>query len=375
MRDAISGFADARDVIEFAQSRVGFEHRYPLVDTLRYYPLYQRELVSEFPRLKEHLGTFADWADSRVDTVALINGHLQSNMVPYLMRIIWRCLTLLPSSPRRIAEIGGGYGALARLWLTNPVAQPGVYILIDIPESLFFCDVLLRKEFGDDAVFYAQSAEPFALSSLADHKIILCPISAIDAIRSVDLDLIINTGSMQEMTEEWIEFYTRWMDDQPARYFYSLNYAAQPLGELAESINTWSPRPSTRWTARTLRWNPPFVRLQTDRNYLEALYEKADASLSEEAAERRLSELMERAITGDVFVECLDVFRRSMDSKIAVRALQAVVAMQYHPKEALWLADYVMKNLGDLSEEQQSQISSLHHALTEERIRGVEGTT
>jgi putative sugar O-methyltransferase len=375
MRDAIPGFTNARDVIDFAQGRVGFEHRYPIVDTVRYYPLYQRELESEFPNLKEHLRTFSDWADSRVDTVAVINGQLQSNIVPYLMRVIWRCLTLQSPPPQKIAEIGGGYGALARLWLSNPVARPEHYFLIDIPETLFFCDVMLRKEFGDDAVLYAQSAESFRTSSVTGHKIVLCPISAIDAIRPVNLDLIINTGSMQEMTEEWVEFYMRWMDVQPARYFYSLNYAAQPLGELAESVNTWSPRPSAHWATRMLRWNPPFVRLQTNRNYLEALYEKADGSLTNEAAERRLSELTERAVTGDVFVECLDIFRRSTDSKIAAKALEVAVAMQYHPKEACWLADYLMGNPGELSKEQRSRISSLHGALVEERNRGVEGTT
>ena len=156
----------------------------------------------------------------------------------------------------------------------------------------------MSREFGEDAVLYVDSDTALAADALSRYRVILCPLTCLRAIEPLGADLIVNTGSLQEMPEDWVSYYMEWLDRQNARYFYSLNYFAQPVGFLAESVNLWSPRPSSKWIARTLRWNPAFIRMQADRNYLEALFERTAKSSCTET-ESQLSWLSERRMIGE----------------------------------------------------------------------------
>jgi len=64
-------------------------------------------------------------------------------------------------------------------------------------------------------------------------KVLLCPISNVSALRRLEFDLVTNTFSMQEMTDEWVDWYMRWLDMQPCRYFYSANFFGTRFGENA----------------------------------------------------------------------------------------------------------------------------------------------
>jgi hypothetical protein len=58
---------------------------------------------------------------------------------------------------------------------------------------------------------------------------------------------VINTLSMQEMTDEYITFYRDWLAVQSADYFFSYNYCMQSVDYLGESPNLFAPRLPARW--------------------------------------------------------------------------------------------------------------------------------
>ena len=372
-RRDIDGLEDPVSVLRFAQEKVGFEHRSTAAHTLRHHALYEQELRSEFPQFADRLDAFDDPPHSSAGTQINLDGRRVSNIVPYLSRVILSCLTLLPM-PDIILELGGGYGAPTRLWLTNKIAQPKCYIIADIPESLFFAEVFLRATFGADAVHYVEEGAPLDEKLLDDFRVILCPIPHLSSLEKLPVDLIINTGSLQEMSEEWIVYYMEWLDRQRANFFYSLNYAAQPLNYLAESINLWSPRPSPQWQAKLLRMNPAFIRMQADRNFLESVYVKTPADLSEDVAHQRLDILEEHALTVETFVASMDVFRRCSTAQIGFRILsRAAKELPFAAKEMLWLADWLSRNADGLSPEDSQQVHDLLSTLDQERESGTEG--
>lgn len=371
-RAAIDTLIMPIEVLHFAQTKINFEHRGDIHHEGKFTEMYERELAISFPQFADRLTGFADVADSAPDTTYEHKGRLISNVLLYLARVVLSCLSHLPTAPQVILEVGGGYGAPARLWLKNPISQPRCYLILDMPESLFFADVFLRKEFGDDAVHYVTSSELLPAGALEKYCFILCPLPLLAALQNLPVDLVINTGSLQEMSEEWVDFYKAWLDRQRCRWFYSLNYFGQPVNALWESGNLLSPRLSAAWTARLLRWNPAFVRMQADRDYLEAVYEKGGASLDQAEARILLKHQMERDPSGDGLVELIDLIRRLPDPALMLEVLAYAMKMPAAPKEALWLAETLLHQT--ISADDRARIENWRQDLAAKRASGREGT-
>ena len=154
IRASIDPLTTPIEVLQYAQTKVGFEHRGIIHHEGKFTALYERELAISFPHFVDYLTDFTDINDSAPDTTYEHKGRLISNVLFYLARIVMSCLTYLPVAPKIILEVGGGYGAPARTWMKNPIARPKCYLILDMPESLFFADVFLNKEFSDDKFFY-----------------------------------------------------------------------------------------------------------------------------------------------------------------------------------------------------------------------------
>jgi putative sugar O-methyltransferase len=369
-RSAIGKLRTPEDVLMFAQTQIGFEHRGNIHHEGKFTALYERELAASYPHFVDRLTDFADIEDSAPETTYLHNGRLISNVLFYLARVVMSCLSHLPTPPKIVLEVGGGYGAPARLWMKNLTPHPRCYLILDMPESLFFADVFLRKEFGNESVFYVNSVEPLCVDNLDKFKFILCPLSFFASILNLPVDLVINTGSLQEMSEEWVDFYKGWLDRQHCHWFYSLNYFAQPVNALWESGNLLSPRLSPLWTARLLRWNPAFVRMQTDRNYLEALYEKTEKAWDPAEAKIILRYLVSRDPSGEVLVELMDLIRSCPDNELMLKVLAFAMRMADAPKEALWLAETLL--LRPIGEADRVAVENWHRDLTVKRASGTE---
>lgn len=368
-RESIAQLQTSVEVLHFAQKKIGFEHRGNRDHEGKYTSMYENELAASFPHFAGLLEKFADIDDSSPDTVYVHKGRLISNVLFYYSRVILSCLTSLPAKPDVILEIGGGYGAPARLWMRNPIWCPRCYVILDIPESLFFADVFLRKEFGSDSVLYVTSAADLNSESIGKFKFILVPLALHGALNNVDVDLVINTGSLQEMDEEWVDFYGKWLDGLRCRWFYTLNYFAQPVNALFESCNLYSPRLSGGWRALVLRWNPPLIRMQSERNFLEGLYEKTPPTTGEAGARLLVNHFKARAATGETFAELMDIVRLFPDPTLMYEVLKFAMAMPFEPKEALWLANRLLENP---RLENRAEIEDWQRRLSELRAAGIE---
>lgn len=340
MRQSLAQLSTPREAVHFAQSKIGFastttaDRFGPLVPTI------ERQLIAEFPQFQREIGLFADSAHNFPGTNILYNGRVVGNVMMLHVRYVLSCLSRMPATDT-VLEIGGGYGATARFWAINPIRRPRRQILLDIPESLFFADAFLSAEFSPDEVGYVTSSDPADIAALDGCRFVLCPLSRLDALQAYDVDLVINTGSMQEMNEEWVDFYTAWLDRQPCKYFYSSNYFAQPISFLAESANLWSPRLSSRWVSRLLTWNHALVRAYTTRNFLEMIAERFDdAALSIEEASAAWNRVAERFMNGQTLAEMMDIIRRCPNEELIFQTMRrGATEIADHPKEVLFLAD------------------------------------
>lgn len=369
-RAAIITLATPVDVLQFAQSKIGFEHRGNIHHEGKFTALYERELAISFPQFAGQLNGFADIAESAPDTTYIHNGRLISNVLFYLTRVVLTCLAHLPTAPQVILEIGGGYGAPARTWMKNPIARPRCYLILDMSESLFFSDVFLRKEFGKDSVYYVTSGEAVPVETFEKYQFILCPLPHFAALQKLPVDLVINTGSLQEMSEEWVDFYKEFLDQQQCRWFYTLNYFSQPVNALWESGNLWSPRLSPAWAARLLRWNPAFIRMQADRDFLEALYEKDESPVDPAEIDMLLKHLLQRDPTGESLAELMDLVRRRPNAELMLKVLSYAMRMPAAPKEALWLCETLLTQ--PISGDERAAVEKWRTELESKRASGTE---
>jgi putative sugar O-methyltransferase len=329
---AISELTSARQALHYAQREITFDHRTSVQAELPYLSWYDREVKAEFPWFANALDRMGDNPESIGESLTPDRGRLISNIFFYHARIVFECLTHVPA-PKNVVEIGGGYGGTARLWLTNALHKPRSYIVVDAPESLFFCEAALRAEFGS-LVTYA-GEQPWN-----GNGVLLVPLSRLNILSEIEIDLVVNTCSMQEMTDEWIDFYMEWLDRKSPGAFYSLNYAAQPLNNLGESRNLWGPRPSPLWAPRVFHFDPALMRMQgSERSWLVALYERELSHVNPGEVVR----LRRMRMTRDVYAQWIDLIRRTLDAGLMAELIRRVEnEMHYWPKETLWIVRRLM---------------------------------
>ena len=321
----MSSLADSDACLRYAQYNITFDGRPPFPGDTGIVQMREWAVANEFPQHAGALLLMSENPKSGAESLGEFNGRLVSLVMYYHARNVLAALTYA-NKPRRIVEIGGGYGEIARMWLKNPIASPEFYVIADIPECLFFAEVALRAEFGDK-VGYFDGSDPGSPDPAR-------PAPFLAEFRRSS-DIVINTGSMQEMTNEWIDFYMAWLSHYDTRNFYCLNYAAQPISIMGESRNLWTQRPGPEWSTRHLRLNIPLQDLiGPTRDYLETLYEKTPAkrSLKEWSIYRG------HILSKTTYVEGLDLLRQHLTIENASTFLNTVMEyMPYHPKELLWI--------------------------------------
>jgi hypothetical protein len=333
--------------LHYAQKHITFDGRSPFPSELMEIQFREWAVENEFPDLAPVLRRMYDNPLSFPESLGEFNGRTVSRIFYYHARIVLAGITYA-NRPKRILEIGGGYGEIARLWLTNSIAPAESYVIVDIPECLFFAEIALKAEFGDQ-VGYFDGHDPGT-------RILLVPIPYLgDLTRSVEL--VVNTGSMQEMTDEWIDFYTEWLAKYDTRYFYSLNYLAQPISVMGESRNLWSQRLGAEWSTRHLRLNIPLLDLEgPTRDFLEVLYEKSPAT----RGLKEWSIYRGHILSKTTYAEGLDLLRQDFTVENAKTFVNLVMEkMPYHPKELLYIVEW-------LSRHQESEFESVRAKLREE---------
>jgi hypothetical protein len=127
-----------------------------------------------------------------------------------------------------VMEIGPGYGGLA-YHLKKIYGDKIRIILVDLVESLIFSSMYLTTLFSDEAMFYRdQEKIPF------QSKLIFVPMfrspEFFDSIG--DVDLCINTVSMNEMSADQVDYYGKKISRVLARdgVFFECNWMAAVAG-------------------------------------------------------------------------------------------------------------------------------------------------
>jgi len=113
----------------------------------------------------------------------------------------------------RVLEIGPGYGGLAYfLW---KILKPSGYYLVDLPESLAISSVYLTLTGGlDGASGIVYDASKPDMLNAPKNGFVFLPNFLINDLRTTDkFDLVINTGSFGEMTEEQVVQYADVIED------------------------------------------------------------------------------------------------------------------------------------------------------------------
>jgi hypothetical protein len=335
----VADFTSGQDVLAFAQSAIPFDHRTNIEGHKYEFEIYEKLVYEEFPYRFDTQSILYDNPRSIPETLLLKDGRLTSNVFYWHMRIMFRCQEDVKPL-ESILEIGGGYGSLARLWMINKTANIKRYVIVDLPESLFFSEVCLRSEFGDD-VGYWEGKDPGT-------RIVLLPVARLNEYHAKS-DLVINVGSMQEMSDSWIDWYMTWLDIYQPKFFYSLNYMGQSILHLYESRTFWAPRPSSKWTTRSLSPDIPIVRMMcSGRDFAEALYEFSRPT-------RKFSEwsvLKGCYFNRATYLEGLELLRQNFSHDNAEMFLAVVT--KYNdlqrlmvPKEILFIASLMVRETND----------------------------
>ena len=239
-----------------------------------------------------------------------------------------------------MCEIGGGYGAPARVWFDSPIFQPKRYIIIDLCESLYFSEVYLRSELPNCQIIHL-SCDKIENLNASKQQIILCPLENIGEVISTNIDLFINTLSMQEMSEEWVNYYMNIIDQSNANYFYSFNSLGRPLNNMHEVTNLYSPCPSAEWFARSLSY--PYG---THGDAAEIIYERIDEA--QEVLEQRAIDVFERSLERGIanrqyYAHAVDSLRFISDNRFLFRFVQAATMLDPVPREVLHFCGILTK--------------------------------
>lgn len=156
-----------------------------------------------------------------------------------------------------VAEIGGGYGRLAFVFMTLSANAKLRFVMVDIPPALYLAQWYLAQVFPHLRIFkyrpfssYAEVAEEMHSASfvfLLPHQLALLPDRS--------LDLIINISSFQEMSVAQIRRYYELIDAK-ARYFFTKQWQfwQNPEDKIAVPAIIYPTRPS--WTLLAARVDP-----------------------------------------------------------------------------------------------------------------------
>lgn len=134
-----------------------------------------------------------------------------------------RLQNLMPTEPKTILEIGGGYGGLARLAKHHwPHCR---YMILDLPVSLVYSYLYVVQHFPEAKVLWVTKPKQLRDVNNAEYDFVFIPCSLEEAMYdTIECDLLINTASLGEMAQETADWYVHFIENHlDLRYFFFLN--------------------------------------------------------------------------------------------------------------------------------------------------------
>ena len=134
---------------------------------------------------------------------------------------------------QKILDIGGGWGGLA--YFLRKILPESHLTILDLPETMIFSIPYLKMVDKDKSFFvYGENGSINSAISSSDYSFV--PPAVIDQIEDHTFDLIVNTGSMAEMTTEQVMEYIAHIRRIGKGLFYSFNEELQSRNESLESL-------------------------------------------------------------------------------------------------------------------------------------------
>lgn len=286
MSERIESFSSAAEAIDYAQLHGSFDHRGSSHSSYTRASLrVMRELLIQTH--SEHENWIRALSDSPYSVPSSLvwmkttgrKAAPASNMTFFHAVYVLGSLAHVPRV-NTMLEIGGGYGGAARLWLSAPNPVKRLW-LVDLPSSLFFAELFLRLNFPEAKFTYVSeektARETIETKSGADQEIILCPISIAPALEGIPCDLIVNTGSLAEVTDDWAAFWSEWLSSTNAAWFYSHNMFSTPIDSPMESRNPMAICLGADWRLKHAGSAHPIVVQQSHgRRFAELVFRRAN---------------------------------------------------------------------------------------------------
>jgi len=121
---------------------------------------------------------------------------------------------------KTVVEIGAGYGGLAR---TMKLAFPiSTYCIVDLLDSLYFSYVFLSANFPEAKTLLVTDRSQ--LGDISGYDFVFVPAEFVEGLYGRDVDLVVNTCSLGEMTQAAVDQYMELIHrGLRTRYFYSMN--------------------------------------------------------------------------------------------------------------------------------------------------------
>jgi putative sugar O-methyltransferase len=128
--------------------------------------------------------------------------------------------SIVPSSIKRVIELGAGYGRTAYVILS---LLPHVkYVVVDIPPALYVSERYLSSQFQDKRIFkfrkfqdYSDIKEEYEQADIA----FLLP-SQMELLPDKSSDMFLNISSLHEMRQDQIDYYLDQIARLTSQYFY-----------------------------------------------------------------------------------------------------------------------------------------------------------
>lgn len=193
-------------------------------------------------------------------------------------------------------EIGGGIGSLARIIQSRYTNCR--YFIFDLPESLFYSFTYLNAQFpGKVHLIDEDSIADIAGTNGGDPEFFLVPSYLRSQLPDIEIDVVLNTASLGEMTSEtcwsWFEFINK----NPIKHVFLLNRYLNNWHLSGKTGNYCSLLLDKSWDIKEWHIDPDFLKSPVEEmepNYLLIVAEKSE-SPSEESARRKAAQYLERA--------------------------------------------------------------------------------
>ncbi len=219
-------------------------------------------------------------------------GKSYSNIFLTHLQYYLRTAHLAPQGQTaQILEIGGGYGGLARIFKLG--LENVRYCIVDLPGSIIYSYVFLRLNFPDSNIVLATSNARLSGEVIKSADFILSPVNTAACMEGQTFDLAINTGSMQEMNSDAVDYFMNYIESITyCTHFYSFNYFpsikecyTETSGmQSEEQVNLICPKIGPQWDALYTRMNTPGLVMDcSSRNWLEIILQRTDPAADHSA--------------------------------------------------------------------------------------------